>query len=493
MATLRPSSGTILRCLLPHCAVLLATFVPRAAAAGEAGSGASDPVLPPGSVMFDSAVPKDLTVFRLVEAHPFLVAVRYRRIEVPIWGYRVAALFDNGSLCRGQWQRGIGDDGLSIVNVEFLPPERARELFAVAMEPPEPGIPPRGPLTLLPPADPALEVLRANLLRACWRGRPEAADPESFVRAYQVEDQLNGLLHEVQHSLDGWGRPPRALPQWESEERSHLTALRHGRSPHQAWHGILGQYRKGEGMYFEAVQDILSLHVAWIWSHAADYPAIDAGKNIMAELHRLTAPELNVLAGHAMRQRFGEWDRLRGLALDHEGPPRIEPPPEVLAPSPEVAVPGDDAPALSAGGGVRLSIVSGTLQSGGIRPFPTLASTQSTWGKTHWRIGGDAVVGGVFRAPTGVKRAVLRVVHMATRDDAGRGGRTFIAIAVNDALVARGHGPPDEGDNALARPEEFDITRFVRPGAANAIAFGMDPSRRSDLVYWLEGFEISME
>ncbi len=36
----------------------------------------------------------------------------------------------------------------------------------------------------------------------------------------------------------------------------------------------------------------------------------------MAQLHALTAAEHSALAGHAMRRRFGEWDRARGLALD---------------------------------------------------------------------------------------------------------------------------------------------------------------------------------
>jgi hypothetical protein len=474
--------------------VLLAILqAASAGAAGEAGSGAGAAVLPPGSVMFDAAVPRDLMVLRIVADPPRLAAIRYRRIEVPIWGYRVAVLFDNGPRCRGQWQRGIGEGGTSIVNVEFLRRERALELLPVVARPLEDVLPDRGPLTLLPPRDPGVEVLRANLLRACWRGRPEASDPDRFARACAVEDQVNGLLHEVAHSFGAWGRPLRALPSWENEERSHLTALRHGRAPQQAWHGILGQYRSGEGIYFEAVQDILALHVAWIWFHAGEYPAIDAGKNIMAQLHKLTAPELNALAGHAMRRRFGEWDRARGLALDHDGARRLEEvPPEVLAPAPEEALPGDAAPDRPARR-VRMSIASATLECDGLRAFPTLASTQSTWGKTHWRIAGDAVVGGVFRAPPEVKRAVLRVVHMATRDGNGRGGRTFIAIALNDGLAVKGHGPPDEGDNPLARPEEFDVTARIRPGAANAIAFGMDPARRSDLVYWLEGFVLEME
>jgi hypothetical protein len=446
-----------------------------------------------GGPLFDSVVPRDMTVLRLVEDAPHLVAVRYRRIEVPIWGYRVAALFDNGPRCRGQWQRAVGKDGLSIVNVECLGRERALDLFAALSLPVDHAVPPRGPMALLSPRDPAVDVLRANMLRAFWRGRPESSRAEDFARAYAVEDQVNGLLHEIAHSFQGYGKPPLPLPQWENEERSHLAALRHGRSPHQAWHGILGQYGKGEGIYFEAVQDILEHHVAWIWFHGGDFPEIDLGKNIMAQLYKLTAAQHNALAGHAMRLRFGDRDRARGLALEYDGPGRLEMlPPEVLAPAPEETPTGDGVPDLRPGA-VRMSIASGSAESYGIRPFATFAATQSTWGKTHWRIDGDAVVGGVFRAPPQVKRAVLRVVHMATWDGEGRGGRTFIAIALNDRFLAKGHAPPDEGENRLARPEEFDIAGFLRPGAANAIAFGMDPSRRSDLVYWLEGFEIEIE
>ena len=79
------------------------------------------PLLPPGTVLFDRVVPPEVRLPRVAARPPFLVQVRYVRVEIPIWGYKVAALFDDGPWCRGEWQKGIGATGLSVVNVQRDP------------------------------------------------------------------------------------------------------------------------------------------------------------------------------------------------------------------------------------------------------------------------------------------------------------------------------------------------------------------------------------
>lgn len=56
-----------------------------------------------------------------------------------------------------------------------------------------------------------------------------------------------------------------------------------------------------------------------------------------------------------------------------------------------------------------------------------------------------------------MKKATLNVVHMATTDSQGRGGKTFIRIHVNDKTLVEAYAPPQEKDNRLERAEAFDL------------------------------------
>lgn len=476
----------------PLALLLSLTLLLPVAAGVEASDLLDGDPVPRGAVLFDDLVPPSLTVLRALEDPPQLVEIRYRRSVVPIWGYRVAVLLDNGPWCRGQWQRGISDGGLSIVNVEWIAEDRVRDVYSILSRSLETRLPNASPTALIAPADPALQALRENLIVTGWGGRDEAKDAGRFLAAFRREDQLAGLLHEVQHAFYGFGEAPRRLPQWENEERSHLTALRHASCPHQVWHGILGQYRRGRGIYYQAVKDILEGYVARLARRPDEFPALDPRLSLMGQLYKLTPDQMRRLAGEVMRARWPEWDRAKGLQLDYRAPPPLRDGPELALRAPPAGDSGGSVPP-EARALVSMSIASGELRADGIRPFGTLASRQTTWGRTHWRLAGDAVVGGLFRAPEDVKRARLRVVHMATRDGQGRGGRTFVTIRIDDRVVASGHAPPEEDVNPLERPEVFDVTGHIRPGALHRIGFALDPGRSSELVYWLERFTLELE
>jgi hypothetical protein len=300
------------------------------------------------------------------------------------------------------------------------------------------------------------------------------------------------LLHEVQHAFLEFGRRPSDLPAWENEERSHLTALRHSPSPQIALSQILRQYDSGEGIYFEAVRDILANLVRRIADRPERYPRIDSGQNIMAQLHALSGDELGELAGQIMRARWEAWDVARGLSLEYEHPQRIDatrgyrleyPEPEFSAHSPQ---PSRHTFVSAADG--RPKAIGAFLLANANQP-----ALQEAWGKTHWRLDGGAVLAAVFTPPASVKKATLKVVHMATVDLQGRGGKTFIRIHINNKTLVEAYAPPQEKDNRLQRPESFDVGRFLRQGKANVIAIACDPRKQSDLVYWVESFEVVIE
>ena len=114
---------------------------------------------------------------------------------------------------------------------------------------------------------------------------------------------------------------------------------------------------------------------------------------------------------------------------------------------------------------------------------------QETWGKTHWRFAESAALAVVFRPPDSVTKAALRVTHMATTDSRGRGGKTFIRIQINDKPLVQAYAPPQEKDNALKRPETFDVERSF------CVQAGQTSSRsrviRCNKVSWSTGWSHS--
>ena len=458
-------------------------------------------LLPRGSVLFENLVPPEVRLPRVVGKAPFLVQVRYVRVVVPIWGYKVAALFDDGPWCGGEWQRGIGKRGLSVVNVKRDPAGTRgyleKRILPLLGKRIPPGLPDLPPAALVPPAHPALDVLRARFLQASWPSFKGKADLDTFTRAWLEEEVRDGLLHEIQHSFYGFNGPPRPLPQWENEERSHLTALAHSRNPHQVWFRILGQYRRGKGIYYLAVRDILERTVRRILEHPPSFPGINSGKNLMAQLPGLSPEDLRKLAAWVFRKKWAPWKKGRGLDPDFSSPPILRKEWGTLDTSPGTGAtyPGErNLP--PPGRGVSLTVRTGKVEARGIRPFtssPWRPPAERRHGRTHWRIAGGDVLGGSFRAPRKVKKALLSILHMATRDGRGRGGGTFVTIVLNGKQVLSGHAPPPEDKNPLERPEVFDVTPYVLPGRVNRIAYALDPVKKSRLVSWVEGFKLEFQ
>ncbi len=458
--------------------------------------------LPRGTVLFGSLVPPEARLPRVVGKAPFLVQVRYVRVAVPIWGYKVAALFDDGPWCRGEWQKGIGKRGLSVVNVQ-RDPAGARaylgnKILPLLEKKAPPGLPDLPPGALIPPDRPALGTLRARFLQAAWPAFGKNPDLDAFTRAWVEEEVRDGLLHEIQHTFYGFRGPPHPLAQWENEERSHLTALAHSRNPRQVWYRILGQYARGEGIYYLAVRDILERTVRRILESPASFPALDTQKNLMAQLPLLSPGDLRKLASLVFREKWEDWEKGRGLDPDLSHPPvlgeewgRLD-----TSPPKEAAFPGEEKLPIPARR-ISLTARTGKVRAEGIRPFtsppPWSPPLERRFGRTHWRIAGGDVLGGSFLAPQKVKKALLSVLHMATRDGRGRGGGTFITIILNGKQVVAGHAPPAEEKNPLNRPEVFDVTPFILPGRVNRIAYALDPVKKSRLVSWLEGFTLEFQ
>lgn len=452
-------------------------------------------------VLFRDDVPANALLLLPRREPPFILPFTAYRAVVNVWGYPTALLHYNGRYARGQFQQEIGR-GVSLCSVardevresvvfmtQVLPVITSpREAVEVSLRPTE----------LIAPNASALQPLRRNLLRAYFAPWVRGKDCRSLevrvelIRHWMQQVQYNGLLHEVQHVFCSYGRRPSALPAWENEERSHLTALRQSPSPHVALSQVLGQYSGGEGIYYEAVRDILANLVRRIAEQPDRYPRIDSRRNIAAQLDALSREELGDLAGRIMRARWEAWDAARGLSLDYERPPRIDTTRGLRLERAEPEFPAVSPPSARQ---IHVSAVGGEPEATGAvllananRPL-----LQKTWGKTHWRLDGVSVLAAAFTPPASVTRATLKVTHMATTDSRGQGGRTFIRIHVNDRTLVEGHAPPQENDNRLERPEVFDVTGLLQPGEANVIILACDPRSRNELVYWVESFELEIE
>jgi hypothetical protein len=452
-------------------------------------------------VLFDNDVPAEALLLLPTREPPFILPFTAYRAVVNVWGYPTAFLHYNGRYARGQFCREIGRAGVSLCVVERGEHESSvflTQVLPIITSPKETANVALGPTQLIPPKAGALQTLRRNLLRAYFAPRVHGRDARApdvraeLTREWIRQEQYNGLLHEAQHVFFQYGRRPSPPPTWENEERSHLTALRHSPSPQIALSQILKQYDSGEGIYYEAVRDILANLVRRIADRPKRYPRINSGQNIMAQLHALSGDELGELAGQIMRARWEAWDAARGLSLEYERPQRID---TTKGYRLEHAEPEFPAHAPQSARQIYVSAANGRPEA---RNAVLLANAnqpalQETWGKTHWRLDGGAVLAAVFRPPASVKKATLKVVHMATVDSQGSGGKTLIRIHINDKTLVEAYAPPQEKDNRLERPESFDIGRFLQPGKANVIAIACDPRERSDLVYWVESFEMVIE
>jgi hypothetical protein len=421
---------------------------------------------------------------------------------VNVWGYPTAFLHYNGRYARGQFQQELGRGGVSLCSVAR---DEAREsvvflteVLPAIVSPTEQSEVALGPTQLIAPKASALQPLRRNLLRAYFSPRTRGKDCRSssvraeLLREWIQQEQYNGLLHEVQHAFACYGPQPSRLPTWEHEERSHLTALRHSPSPQIALSQVLRQYGAGEGIYYEAVRDILENLVRRIAAHPERYPRIDCRRNIAVQLDRLTAEALAELAGQIMRDRWQAWDAARGLALEYERPPRIDTTRGYRLQYPEPEVCAETPPASRR---AYVSTANGRPEAAGAVLVANINQPplQRTWGKSHWRLDEGGVLAAVFTPPASVTRGTLKLVHMATTDSQGRGGKTFIRIQINDRTLVEAYQPPQEQDNRLERPESFDISGLLRPGEANLIAMACDPRQRSELVYWVESLEVLTE
>jgi hypothetical protein len=452
-------------------------------------------------ILFGDDVPASAAIVLPGRVPPAIAPFTAYRAVVEIWGCPTAFLHYNGRWAADQSMHWVGSRAVPLCIVQKDDAAEAMTfatyVLPVIASPPEAANVTLKPTQLIAPNAPALKPLMRNLLRAYFEPLVQGRDLRSrqlrleLAREWIVQVQYNGLLHETQHAFAGYGRPAEKLPAWELEERSHLTALRHSPSPQIALSQILGQYAAGEGVYYEAVRDILANLVRRIAEQPAKYPRFDAGRNLMAQLHMLSRDELARLAGQVMRARWETWDTGRGLVMEYDRPRRIDVSGRfrLQYPEPELAA----APAVARH--VRISAVSGHPEATGSVLVPNINQPplQKTWGKSHWRLDGDTALAVVFTVPAELSKAKLRVTHMATTDDHGQGGKTFIRIHVNGKTLVEGHAPPQEKDNRLERPEEFDIRDLLQPGEPNWIAFAWDSRQRSTLVYWLESFEIVIE
>jgi hypothetical protein len=455
------------------------------------------------SLLFGDDVPASaLLVLPTMRASPYILPLTAYREVINVWGYPTAFLHYNGRYAKGQFQQDIGRSSVSVCVVEKSIAHQSKvflnQVLPAITSPVEAIEVPLGPTQLMPPKAGQLPPLRRNLLRAYFAPQVRGKDCQAptvraaLFRDWVLQDQYNGLLHEVQHAFFLYGQAPTKPPQWENEERSHLTALRHSPSPQTALSQVLGQYQDGEGIYYEAVRDILANVVRRIAEQPKQYPRIDTRRNIMAQLHALSADELADLSGQIMRARWEAWDAARGLSLQYDRPPRIDMARGLRLEHPEPPFPAVAPPPARH---ISVSAVSGRPETVGAVLVDNLnrPPLQTTWGKTHWRLNRDTALAAVFTPPGSMKKATLKLVHMATTDPQGQGGKTFIRIHVNDKPLLEAYAPPPEKDNRLARPEAFDITGLLEPGRPNVIALACDPQQRSELVYWVESLEVVIE
>jgi hypothetical protein len=452
------------------------------------------------SVVFDSVTPASAIILLRNDTSPFIHLITARKSRIDLWGYRMAFLHYNGKWARGQNQRGYGPDECSILNIEYNMEREAsyyrKHIVPAQRVPFAPAAVEFSELDLLPPRSDELALLRDNLARREWESLVDLFDEEEIIRRRARQEQYNGLLHEAMHAFDspkpGEELPIAKRPQWEWEERCHLTALRHSQSPHQIWRGILGQYKRGEGIYFQAVQSMLENTVAHIYANPNDYPTIDTSANIMSQLYKLNHSQLNNLASHAWLRKYAVYDRLRKYDMNYSSPPIISEHMGLQVDTPDMPIPALNlAPAKK----VSADISSGTpvVADCYLHHSNASFSLQETWGKTHWRLRGDGVVGVSFHTPKKFTKATLQVVHMETADTEGKGGQTFVMIQVDETPVVRNHQPPSEKINQLETPEEFDITPLLKPDTTHMLAFTNDPSGKTRLVYWLQRFEVVFE
>jgi len=451
-------------------------------------------------VLFDKVTPANALVLLPKSEPSRIVPLFTHRRVVSVWGYPTAFLHYTGRDAGGQFARRLpGGAWLCCVARDdkheadlFL-----TEVLPAITSPREVIETPQEPTQLITPKTHALRLLQNNVLRAYFGPRLAANDLNSqgargkLIRQWIEIEQCGGLLHEVQHAFVAHGRPG-VLPQWENEERSHLTAMRHSPSPQIVLFRLLRQYDAGEGIYYEAVRDILANLVRRIAERPGRYPRINTRRNIVSQLDAISGDDLAEMAGQIMRARWEAWDVARGLSLEYERPQRIDTAPGFRLDNPESELRLDSPPPARQ---ISVSAVSGQPELTGaiLVANANRPPLQETWGKSHWRLQPGMVLAAVFTPPASANKATLRVVHMATTDSQGQGGKTFICILVNNKTLGEAHEPPQEKDNRLQRPETFDISGFLRPGKPNLIVLACDPRKHSDLVYWVESFEMVFE
>jgi hypothetical protein len=242
-------------------------------------------------------VPAEALLLLPARQPPFILPFTAYRAVVNAWGYPTACLHYNGRYASGQFCRT--DVLLCVVGRdEYKSSMFLTQVLPIITSPKETVNTALGSTELIAPKASALQTLRRNLLRAYFGPRVQGKDcgtqgvRAELIREWIRQDQYNGLLHEVQHVFFHYGRRQGDLPQWENEERSHLTALRHSPSPQVALSQILKQYDSGAGIYYEAVQDILANLVRRIAERPERYPRIKSEQNIMSQLDALSGEEL---------------------------------------------------------------------------------------------------------------------------------------------------------------------------------------------------------